>query len=206
MTRVNKGVQHHFPHPITSTPYLSTLSLHRCHDSGNYAQRAGGINHEGAVATLLDRSPGCQLVDRHRLASHYVWSLLQVFQRRLWTLPVQGQVTTQVATRPPTGLTSGVNAQGVSVHQTSSSSSFQAPALITDKSLQRWHRAHHMLLELASKAGSLSSACFAQDTWQCRAHLKRLTKAESYLLCGLHMQSCLVHKHAAAYRCRYAAQ
>jgi len=64
------------------------------------------------------------------------------------------------------GLTSGVNAQGVSVHQTSSSSSFQAPALITDKSQQRWHRAHHMLLELASKAGSLLSACFAQDTWQ----------------------------------------
>jgi len=65
-----------------------------------------------------------------------------------------------------TGLTSGVNAQGVSVQQTSSSSSFQAPALITDKSQQRWHRAHHMLLELASKAGSLPSACFAQDTWQ----------------------------------------
>ena len=116
-------------------------------------------------ATLLDRSPGCQLVDRHRLASHYVWSLLQGFQRRLWTLPVQGQVTTQVAATQR-GLTSGVNAQGVSVHQTSSSSSFQAPALITDKSQQRWHRAHHMLLELASKAGSLLSACFAQDTWQ----------------------------------------
>jgi len=68
--------------------------------------------------------------------------LLQVFQRRLWTLPVQAQVTTQVAPRPPRGLTGGVNAQGVSVQQTSSSSSFQAPALITDKSQQWWHRVH----------------------------------------------------------------
>ncbi len=118
-------------------------------------------------------SPGCQLqvVDRHCLASHYVWPLLQVFQRRLWTLPVRAQVTTQAATRPPRGLTGGVcsrrqRAADIQLLVISGACPDHSGGTVLITSLQ----------------GSLPSACFAQDTWQCRAHLKHLTTAESYLL------------------------
>ena len=136
-------------------------------------------------------SPGCQL---HCLASHYVWPLLQVFQRRLWTLPVRAQVTTQAATRSPRGLTGGV------CSRRQRAADIQ---LLVISGARPDHSGGTVLI--TSLQGSLPSACFAQDTWQCRAHLKHLTTAESYLLCGLHMQSCLVNKHPAACRCRYAA-